>query len=51
MHAYENYILYKVNNEMVTSYDLNKEAKYMLSLNPKIQSLNKGKLKKYPLNL
>ena len=31
---------------MVTSYDLNKEAKYMLSLNPKIQSLNKGKLKK-----
>ena len=46
LHAYENYILYKVNNEMVTSYDLNKEAKYMLSLNPKIQSLNKGKLKK-----
>jgi peptidyl-prolyl cis-trans isomerase SurA len=46
LHAYENYILYKVNNEMVTSYDLNKEAKYMLSLNPKIQSLNKDKLKK-----
>lgn len=46
LHAYENYILYKVNNEMVTSYDLNKEARYMLSLNPKIQSLNKGKLKK-----
>ena len=46
INAFENSILYKVNNEMITSYDLDKEAKYMVSLNPKIKSLSKNELQK-----
>ena len=49
LHAYENFILYKINNEMITNYDLTKETKYMLSLNPKIQSLSRKKLEEISL--
>jgi len=45
LHALENFILYKINNEMITSYDLEKESNYMISLNPKVQKLSKDKLK------
>jgi len=44
--SYENTIIYKVNNEIITSYDVKKEAKYLISLNINLKSLKKDKILK-----
>ena len=40
----ENKILYKVNNEIITSYDLKKEFKYLSLINPTITNLDKNEI-------
>ena len=42
--ATENRILYKVNNEIITSYDLKKEFKYLSLINPTIIDLDKNEI-------
>tara|TARA_B100000795_G_C22692758_1_gene396277 strand:+ start:19 stop:960 length:942 start_codon:yes stop_codon:yes gene_type:complete len=39
--SYENSIVYKVDNEIITNYDLKKEINYLISLNPNLKSLKK----------
>ena len=34
----------KINNQIVTNYDLEKEANYLLALNPKLEQIEKKKL-------
>ncbi len=40
----ENKILYKINNEIITTYDLKKELKYLTLINPTIINLNKNEI-------
>ncbi len=40
----ENKIMYKINNEIITSYDIIKERKYLILLNPNLKNLEKRKL-------
>lgn len=42
--SYENKILYKVDNEIITSFDIKKEANYLISLNENLKSLKKEKI-------
>ena len=43
IHALENKILIKVNNEIITSLDINSEINYLIALNKKIENLDKEK--------
>ena len=43
-HSLENSIIYKVNNDIITAYDLKKELRYLISLNHSFY------LEKYILN-
>ena len=43
-YSYENYIKYKVNNEIITNFDIEKEKKYLIALNPKLENLKKDQL-------
>ena len=45
--ALENKILYKVNNEIITSFDLKKELRYLSLINPQILNLEKKYNKQY----
>jgi len=38
-YSIENKILFKVNNEIITNYDLNNQVKYLIALNPEIEKL------------
>ena len=49
-YSYENYIKYKVNNEIITNFDLDKEEKYLISLNPELSNLEKKQLKSLAKN-
>ena len=40
-HSIENKILYKINNNIITSLDLKKETNYLMALNPTLQNLPK----------
>lgn len=40
----ENKILFKINNEVITSIDVNNEFKYLKTLNPKINNLKKKEI-------
>ncbi len=40
----ENRIIYKINNEIITSFDLNKEFRYLNLINPKITNLDKNEI-------
>ena len=42
--AIENKIIYKINNEIITSFDLNREFKYLALINPKILELKKDEI-------
>ena len=44
VNATENRILYKVNNEIITSYDLKKEFRYLSLINPTITNLDKNEI-------
>ena len=39
-------IIMKINNQVVTSYDIEKESNYLLALNPKLNKINKNDLLK-----
>ncbi len=39
-------IVMKINNQIVTSYDIEKESNYLLALNPKLNEINKNDLLK-----
>ena len=42
----ENRIIYKVNNEIVTSFDIKLEEKYLIIFNPNLKELDKTQLNK-----
>ena len=44
VNATVNRILYKVNNEIITSYDLKKEFRYLSLINPTITNLDKNEI-------
>ena len=44
--SYENSILYKVDNEIVTAFDVKKEINYLTSLNPNLRNLKEEKVMK-----
>ena len=43
-YSIENKILYKINNEIITTYDLKKELKYLSLINPTIIKLDKNEI-------
>ena len=43
--ALENKIILKVDNEIITSLDINREIKYLSTLNPSIKSLSNDRLR------
>ncbi len=43
-HTVENRIIYKINNEIITSFDLKKELRYLSLINPKILTLKKNEI-------
>ena len=49
-YSYENSIVHKINNEIITEYDVKKEANYLRALNPNLKKLNISKLTKLALN-
>tara|TARA_B100000767_G_C19674745_1_gene496849 strand:- start:81 stop:1016 length:936 start_codon:yes stop_codon:yes gene_type:complete len=48
-YSYENSIIYKINNEIITKYDVKKEANYLKALNPNLKDLDISKLRKLAL--
>lgn len=44
--SYENKIVYKINNEIITSFDINKEEKYLIKLSPKLNKISNKELTK-----
>ena len=44
--SYENIIIYKIDNEIITSYDIKKEVKYLISMNTDLSSLEENKILK-----
>ena len=38
------YIVYKVNNEIITNIDVDKESKYLIALNKELKNLDKSQL-------
>ena len=44
VHSVENRIIYKINNEIITSFDLKKELRYLSLINPQILNLEKNEL-------
>ena len=45
VNSLENKIILKVNNKIVTAFDITQESKYLLSLNPKLKTISKDELK------
>ena len=43
-HSVENKIVYKINNEIITSFDLKKELRYLSLINPKILNLETNEI-------
>ena len=44
--SYENIIIYKIDNEIITSYDIKKEVKYLISMNTNLSSLEENEILK-----
>ena len=44
--SYENIIIYKIDNEIITSYDIKKEVKYLISMNTNLSSLKESQILK-----
>jgi len=49
-YSYENFIIHKINNEIITEYDVKKEANYLRALNPNLRNLDISKLTELALN-
>ena len=45
--GFENKIILKINNQIVTSLDLENEINYLLTLNPNLKTCQKKKLKNF----
>ncbi len=43
-YSLENKIIYKINNEIITSYDITREFKYLAMINPKVINLEKKEI-------
>ncbi len=43
-YSFENKIVYKINNEIITSYDIKREFKYLALINPKVIDLEKKEI-------
>ena len=43
--SYENKIILKINNKIITTFDVKQEEKHLIVLNPKLNKLDKNKLK------
>ena len=43
-YSVENRIIYKINNEIITSFDLKKELRYLSLINPQILNLKKNEI-------
>ena len=41
----ENKIIFKINDKIITTFDIQQEEKYLIVLNPKLNKLDKNKLK------
>ena len=41
LHSFENKIIFRINNEIITSLDVENEMNYLLALNPNLNNLNK----------
>ena len=50
VNALENKILYKVNNEIITSIDLLNEVEYLTLINKNLKNLNKEKIFEIGIN-
>ncbi len=48
-YSYENSIVHKINNEIITKHDVKKEANYLRALNPSLKNLDITKLKELAL--
>ena len=48
--GFENKIIYKVNNEIVTSFDIKLEEKYLIIFNPNLKELDKTQLNKLAID-
>ena len=44
LNSFENKILFKVDNEIITSLDLENEINYLISLNPNLKQLSKNEI-------
>ena len=42
--AFENKIIFKINNNIITSIDIENEKNYLKALNPNIRNINKDRL-------
>ncbi len=42
--SYENFIKYKVNNEIITNFDIDKEKRYLILLNPSLKNVSEKQL-------
>ena len=42
--ASENRIIYKINNEIITSFDITREFRYLSLINPKVTNLEKKEI-------
>ena len=42
--ASENRIIYKINNEIITSFDVTREFRYLALINPKVTNLEKNEI-------
>ena len=40
------YIIFKIDNDIITNIDIEKERRYLIALNPKLKNLDKNKLLK-----
>ena len=50
VNSLENKLLYKINNEIITSIDLTKEKKYIVILNPALKNLEQSKINQIAIN-
>ena len=41
----ENKIIFKVNDKIITTFDVKQEEKYLIVLNPKLKKIDQNKLK------
>ena len=46
----ENKIIFKINNQIITSFDIIKENKYLILLNPSLKQVEKNKLRKLSID-